>query len=191
MINKKIAISVFSILISLSLMGGATFAYFTDTATSGQNTLATGTLNVEIDQTAGIFQNTTPVTNWQPGEERQIRFDVTNDGTLPVYLRAAATGDWANTALDENLVKVTLVEFWNGSAWQTLASNPSGLTGFVYYSIGGLDSGLIELAGADREHFRLTVLLDPSANNSYQGQNFNAIITVQARQATVGATWTP
>ncbi len=44
--NSKIALSAISILASLALVGGATFALFSDVATSSDNTFATGTLNL-------------------------------------------------------------------------------------------------------------------------------------------------
>ena len=190
MINKKITISVFSILISLSLMGGATYAYFTDSATSGNNTLATGTLNIDIDQGSGIFENSTPVTNWQPDEDRYVRFDVVNNGTLPVHLRSFATGEWDIPALDENKVKVILVEYWDGSGWADLVNNPAGINGLVYFSSDGTSTGtMMPLPAGDRQEFRLTVELDSTADNTYQGRTFNSSVTVHARQALTGADW--
>ena len=190
MINKKITISVFSILISLSLMGGATYAYFTDSATSGNNTLATGTLNIDIDQSNGIFENSTTVTNWQPDEDSYVRFDVVNNGTLPVYLRSFATGEWDLPTLDENKVKVILVEYWDGSGWADLLNNPSGINGLVYFSSDGTSTGtMMPLSAGDRQEFRLTVELDSTADNTYQGRTFNSSVTVHARQALTGADW--
>ena len=46
--KKKIAISAMSILTSLALLGGATFALFTDTATSQDNTFSTGSADLQI-----------------------------------------------------------------------------------------------------------------------------------------------
>lgn len=182
MITKKIAISLLSIVTALTLTGGATYAFFSDSATSGNNAFATGTLNINIDQSGGIFENSTPITGWQPGEERFVRFDITNDGSLPVILRAAATGTWDIGALDATKVQVVKVEFWNGSAWQQIAAAAEGLTGFVYYSPDGTNLHLFTLAGGARKEFRLTVKLDESADDAYQGRTFNASITAEARQ---------
>lgn len=190
MINKKIALSAFSILVSLSLMGGATYAYFTDSEISGNNTLATGTLAIGIDQSSGIYENSTVITNWQPNEQRYVRFDVVNNGTLPVHLRSYATGDWDITSFDENKVKVVLVEYWNGSDWADLVNNSTGINGLVYFSSDGTSNGtMFPLAAGDRQEFRLTVLLDPTTDNTYQGRTFNSSITVHARQALTGADW--
>lgn len=49
MINRKIAFSALSIVSALSLMTGATFAFFSNTATSSANTFSAGSLNLQID----------------------------------------------------------------------------------------------------------------------------------------------
>jgi predicted ribosomally synthesized peptide with SipW-like signal peptide len=54
MINKRIAISSMSIVAALSLITGATFAFFSDVGTSSANTFATGTMNLKLsDQNVG------------------------------------------------------------------------------------------------------------------------------------------
>lgn len=182
-----------SILASLVLMGGATFAYFTATDTSTGNTFATGNMNVSItDQNADTdFVNEQLATNWQPGEERTVNFDVKNTGSLPIHLRGLATGTWGDTGLDsQNKVKVTKVERWNGSSWETLTTNPSGITGYFYYSSNGADGGtFIEVPANERAQLQLTVVLDSTAGNDFQGEIFTSTITVEARQTTPGATW--
>lgn len=48
MMNRKIAMSAMSIIAAMALMGGATFAFFTDTATSQDNTFTTGNADLLI-----------------------------------------------------------------------------------------------------------------------------------------------
>src|SRR3989344_9012088 len=48
MFNKRIVLSTMSILTSLALLSGATFALFTDQATSQDNTLSTGNASLLI-----------------------------------------------------------------------------------------------------------------------------------------------
>jgi len=48
MLNKKIALSAMSILASLALLGGATFAFFSDAGTSSENIFSSGTLDMEL-----------------------------------------------------------------------------------------------------------------------------------------------
>jgi len=52
MFNKKILVSAISIVTALSMMGAATFAYFSDTGTSSNNTFSTGTLDLKLSDAA-------------------------------------------------------------------------------------------------------------------------------------------
>lgn len=193
MINRRIAMSLFSITAALALVGGSAFAFFTDTATSQNNTFATGTLDVSItDQNEDTpFESQAIVSNWAPGEEALVNFDVKNVGTLPVQLRGFATGTWGNEALDnQDKVKVTRVERFNGSSWETLLTNSNGITGLFYYTNNGLDNGsFFDVAPGGRAQFRLTVKLDDTAGNDFQSKSFASVLTVQARQTTNGALW--
>jgi hypothetical protein len=100
-----------------------------------------------------------------------------------VNLRGVAIGDWTTPVLDENLVKVTKVEFaLNAGAYSTIVNSSSGITGPFYYSPDGSSVNLTSLLPANTLHVRLTVLLDTSANNDYQGQTFQSHITVNAKQ---------
>jgi hypothetical protein len=129
------------------------------------------------------MQTISPViSNWAPGEETTVRFDVQNTGTLPVNLASYAVGSWGVSGLNDNLVKVTKVEVWNGSGWQTVTANPAGISGIVYYSPDGTNSSLWEVAGGARAYVKLTVLFDSSADDSYQAQTFTAQIHVGAKQ---------
>jgi predicted ribosomally synthesized peptide with SipW-like signal peptide len=95
MLNKRIATGFMSIAGALAIAGGATFAFFTDTAVSAGNEFTTGTLDVSVTNSVA-FEPSTPITGMQPGDENFVRFDVKNDGTLPVNLRAFATGEWTD-----------------------------------------------------------------------------------------------
>jgi predicted ribosomally synthesized peptide with SipW-like signal peptide len=186
MINRKIAISAISIFASLALMAGATYAYFTGTATSSTNTFTAGTLKISIDQRMQIINPV--ISNWAPGNETQVRFDVNNTGTLPVNLRGYAlghwTGDFPQITPDPTLVKITRVEYYNEglSSWITLFTSPTGITGYFFYSPDGTNNNLYELAGGATEQLRLTVLFDSASDNNYQDHSYDATITVDAKQ---------
>jgi hypothetical protein len=162
-------------------------AYFTADASSNANTFQTGTMSINVDQTN--IQNTQVTTSLQPGDPQQVRFDLVNTGSLPVYLRAFATGSWNADGLDPNLVKVTDVEYYDGTTWQLIKHSNAGITGDVYYSPNGSSSGLIQVNSGQRVPFRLTVVLDTSAGNDYLNKMFSAQVHAEARQITNGATW--
>lgn len=191
MINKRILLSGLSIVTAFTLMAGGTFAFFSDTATSETNSFGTGTLSIEIDQDDQVGGINPVISNLAPGQSTTVLFDVNNNGSLPVNLRGFAVGSWSgefgSETPDPTLMKVTLVEYWNGSAWTPIVSDSEGLSGEFYYSPNGQNLSLFELAAGDHEDFRLTVELDDSASDLYQGKSFNASITADAKQT--NAAW--
>ena len=187
MFNSKILLSVASIAVAAALLVGATFAYFSDSATSTGNTLTAGTLDIEItDQNSDdLFLDEVLVTNWAPGEQKFVNFDVKNFGSLPINLRGFATGTWGigNSGLDsQNMVKVVQVERWDGSTWANMLANTAGITGYFYWSPDGTNTALYTLNAGDRAQLRLTVEFDAGAGNDFQGQTFTASLQANAKQ---------
>jgi predicted ribosomally synthesized peptide with SipW-like signal peptide len=89
MINQKIALSALSIVTALVLTGGATYAFFTDTATSNGNTFTSGTLSLLVrddDQTfaPAVTQSIHSPTNWAPGQSFQSFVCFKNDGSVDI-----------------------------------------------------------------------------------------------------------
>lgn len=182
MINRRIATGLMSIVGALTIAGGATFAYFTDSATSTANAFTAGTLNIEVDQT-GI--QTSPVTtNWAPGDDTPVQFNIKNVGTLPVNLEGGAVGNWTDVENPEaSSVKVTKVEFYNGTDWETVVNSSSGITHSFYYSPDGSINSLKVLAPGATLPVRVTVSFDKNISDvKYQGKTFSATLTVHAKQ---------
>ncbi len=190
-INRKIVTSVLSIGTAGALLVGATFAFFSATDTSTNNTITTGTLNLSItDQNADTdFESEALGSNWQPGESKLVNFDVKNTGTLPINIRGFATGAWSLGSLDpQNKVKVTDVARWNGTSFVSILNVPSGITGYFYDTNDGLSTGTpFVLNTGDRAQYQLTVELDSTAGNDFQGQTFTASLQAEAKQT--NATW--
>ena len=91
MINKKIVLSLLSIVSALVIVGGATFAFFSSTATSNDNIFAAGTLTLELDDedeptpastvTASFGDGTTLLA---PGDTQSGFVSVNNTGTIDI-----------------------------------------------------------------------------------------------------------
>lgn len=92
MINRKIAMSAVSILSALTLMGGSTFAFFSDSGTSSGNTFSSGTIDLHLEDNStegesddknviASFGSNSPMV---PGQclDPQTLF-IRNDGTVP------------------------------------------------------------------------------------------------------------
>ncbi|SFD51362.1 camelysin. Metallo peptidase. MEROPS family M73 [Bacillus sp. OV194] len=77
-LKKKLGLGVASAALGLSLVGGGTYAYFSDTAEASA-TFAAGTLDINTDPTAIVN-----VDNLKPGDSIRRTFDLRNDGTLDI-----------------------------------------------------------------------------------------------------------
>ena len=94
--RKSLVTSIIAIIISFSILIGSTFAWFTDSASSGINKIQSGNLDVglvytnsyngtpeEVHENTKIFMdiNGDPIL-WEPGAFASGRFKVSNDGSL-------------------------------------------------------------------------------------------------------------
>ena len=77
-IKKKLAMSVATGALAVSLIGGGTYAYFNDVATS-TNEFAAGTLDLELNPETII-----DVTNIKPGDWMNRTFKLENKGSLDI-----------------------------------------------------------------------------------------------------------
>lgn len=94
-IKKKLGMGVATAVLGLGLVGGGTFAYFSDTA-EATGDFAAGTLDLSVDPTEVI-----EVDNLKPGDWMPRSFDLVNGGSLDIsevilntdYTVEGATGD--------------------------------------------------------------------------------------------------
>lgn len=77
-LKKKLGLGVASAALGLSLVGGGTYAYFSDTADASA-TFAAGKLDLSVDPTTIIN-----VANIKPGDTMLRSFDLVNGGTLDI-----------------------------------------------------------------------------------------------------------
>ena len=99
--------SVVAMVLCLAMLVGATFAWFTDTASTGVNKIQAGNLDIEIQD-----ENGKPVTNlswvkaegaegeqvlWEPGCTYELTpFQIVNKGNLALKYKVTITGIEAN-----------------------------------------------------------------------------------------------
>ncbi len=77
-IKKKLGMGIASAALGLSLIGGGTFAYFSDTEVTN-NTFAAGTLDLAVNPSVVI-----DVANIKPGDTMVREFMLENNGTLDI-----------------------------------------------------------------------------------------------------------
>lgn len=77
-IKKQLSMGVMSAALGLSLIGGGTYAYFSDSEVTA-NTFAAGTLDLAVDPTKIIN-----VDNIKPGDQMLRTFELQNNGSLDI-----------------------------------------------------------------------------------------------------------
>ncbi|AZU63049.1 TasA family protein [Neobacillus mesonae] len=83
-IKKKLGLGMASAALGLSLIGGGTFAYFSDEATI-HNGFAAGTLNLEVGKYPGTqWPVNFDLSNLRPGDTVERTFDLKNVGSLAI-----------------------------------------------------------------------------------------------------------
>src|SRR5699024_1184289 len=75
---KQLGVGVLSAALGLSLIGGGTYAYFSDTETV-EGSFAAGTLELNAEPTEII-----DIDNMQPGDSMTRDFELKNDGSLDI-----------------------------------------------------------------------------------------------------------
>lgn len=115
--KKALLISTCALLFSMLMMAGSTFAWFTDSVSTGTNTITTGKMDVELLHTsshvtdpAKVEQDTPLFTDdkgdpvkWEPGAVAYENFTVKNTGDLALNYRLALDLNNANTIADTQL----------------------------------------------------------------------------------------
>ena len=98
--KKSLLVSVLSLMLCVAMLLGTTYAWFTDSVTSGVNTIVAGNLDVELyhkgandeeeakvtSETDDLFQD---VAKWEPGAYAYETFTVKNVGDLALKYKMA------------------------------------------------------------------------------------------------------
>ena len=180
--SKKSALllSFTSLLLCFAMLAGSTFAWFTDTATTGVNKITSGNLHVEIqDKTGKKIENLEWVKDdgtviadqdkilWEPGCTYLLTpFKIVNTGNLALKYKIVITGlDGDSPLLD--VIKFTYTTA-NGKKFDVSAE------------------GHLAANGGATEMITVSAHMDELANNDYMDKTLTGIkFTVYATQDTV------
>ena len=122
--KRALVLSLLSLLLCCSMLVGTTFAWFTDSVTSGNNTIVAGNLDIElyndvkINDSKKVGKNTAlfeEVAKWEPGVVAYENLTVANVGTLALDYKLSINFTNANLVTDNKLgladvLQVSLVE---------------------------------------------------------------------------------
>ena len=172
--------SVMAVVLCLAMLVGATFAWFTDTASTGVNKITSGNLDVEIVNKEGEKVTSLKWVKaegaaaesvlWEPGCRYQLEpFQIVNNGNLALKYKLVITG----LTGDADLLKVITFTYKTADG-ATFDINQEGH--LTAKGTDGASTGLITLTGT----------MDTAAGNEYMNKKLDNIsITVVATQDTV------
>ena len=176
--------SVMAMVLCLAMLVGATFAWFTDTASTGVNKIQAGNLDVQL-QYATAWDENGNVTTWADAQGKQLEFKkaagAENEAVLwepgcTYALPELRVVNKGNLALK---YKVAITGI-NGSA---------KLNDVIDWTINDADINLTEMqlkAGEEGAAFTIKGHMQESAGNDYMNESIDSIaITVVATQNTV------
>lgn len=193
--KRALLMSALALLMCVSMLIGSTFAWFTDSATSGSNKIQAGKLDVEllmwdgdsyenistnkspIFGTGSIAQNNNAETLWEPGKTQVAYLAIENKGSLDLKYTVAL--DVENVSKD--LYKVMEYAITNdakdGTGVNSWAGNGKAVT-LGKQSV----SGNVALKSGETHYFALSIHMSEAAGNEYQGGEVNFDLTVLATQ---------
>jgi spore coat-associated protein N len=193
--KKILGLGVVALLV-IAMVGGGTYAFFSDTETSTNNSLMAGTLNLGVANLGGTNPTgsatatwTTPA-GWKPGQSINGTLYVKNSGTIDMssvnvtfaytYTEnspSTVTGYAANTGTDNLSQMITAATVtYNGTSVASLATkNLDQLVTAGTSLLGNLP------AGAEVPLF-ITFTLGSTATNGCQGDTANVTLTLLAMQ---------
>ena len=194
MLQRKMLMSIASVLVLVALIAGATMAWFTSTATVAA-TFTAGTVDVGINEPTNIdIVNPGDIINFGAEEDAGYIYDseevqgsydrvlqITYDGSKAAYVRVLVDAAWAEDLSSENLSLEGVEE----SPWVLQDEMVDGKYVFLLDGIlngSGEDFGDYDLA--DIANVPFTVTIDGAGTgNEYQGAALDMEFEVQAVQA--------
>ena len=205
--------SIMAMVLCLAMLVGATFAWFTDTASTGVNKIQSGNLDValeystdfktwnKVNDTTKLFEDSTV---WEPGRTEVVYLRVKNAGTLALKYTVGMyninEGKGKNVAGEyyylSDYVKLGAVETTAAYADREAAINAVNAEAKTLKSIGssaiiGEDQMVMLAPEADAKTYALVLYMptevgneaNPKNNDPYWASKFSFGISVNATQA--------
>ena len=212
-IKRALLGSVVAMVLCLAMLVGATFAWFTDTASTGVNKIQAGNLDVALEystdfktwnkvtDTTKLFEDSTV---WEPGRTEVVYLRVKNAGTLALKYTVGMyninEGKGKNVAGEyyylSDYVKLGAVETTAAYADREAAINAVNAEARTLKSIGssaiiGEDQMVMLAPEADAKTYALVLYMptevgneaNPKNNDPYWASKFSFGISVNATQA--------
>ena len=192
MLQRKMLMSIASVLVLVALIAGATMAWFTDSETVAA-TFTAGTVDVGINEPTDIdIVNPGDIINFGAEEDSEYLYEdgqgsydrvlqITYEGSKAAYVRVLVDAKWAEDLSSENLSLEGVEE----SPWVLQDEMVDGKYVFLLDGIlngSGEDFGDYDLAEVQNVPFIVTID-GAGTGNDYQGVALDMEFEVQAVQA--------
>ena len=189
--KRALLTSVMALVMCVVMLAGTTFAWFTDTASTGVNKIQAGNLDVALEMNTGTKENPkwenaegktlqfktadgrTDNILWEPGCRYQLpELRVVNKGNLALKYMIKLTGIKGDAKLNK-AITWTITDSADGS--DSVVSPATDTTPAEYKLLNANDAHTLTIMGE----------MDKNAGNEYQGLSIDGIsITVYATQMT-------
>ena len=181
--KRALLTSVLALLMCVTMLVGATFAWFTDTASTGVNKIQAGNLDVEIQDSTGHKIDTLNWVNkegeaianqesilWEPGCTYLLTpFKIVNTGNLALKYKIVITG------LDGDSPLLDVIKF----TYKTASGEEFDMSAEGHLTAKGTP-------GASTDMITVSAHMDEAAGNDYMGKTLEGVkFTVYATQDTV------
>ena len=190
--NSRIILSALSIFVTLALVGGATYAYFSDSGTSNDNVFASGTFDLKLsDDTPETDQDDVIASfgaaNLGPGgctSTQQLR--VKNSGTIngdhvEIAVVNNVTDNGADSIPDMDAFLRLNVFNYDGTPIVVTDSNTNLIVDLDDLETAGVDNLALTDLGPNH-NIDIQVCLDESAGNALQGDSVDSDWTITLNQ---------
>lgn len=192
--KQKLIISIASLLMSLTMMIGSTYAWFSDNASTGVNKIESGTLDIQILNGEGNsiensslhwMKNGNPNDSikWEPGATYHTQpFQIKNGGDLSLKFKLSVNGIESNSVLNTEISFYISTHPETDNTWMEVKGN-NGIASKEYYLKPGQYWDGTDTASNDPVTVYLVAHMDEDAGNNCQGQTLDNIgITLAATQ---------
>ena len=181
--KRALLTSVMALVMCVVMLVGTTFAWFTDTASTGVNKITSGNLHVEIQDKEGkeidtlkwVDKNGNDIANqddilWEPGCTYLLTpFKIANTGNLALKYKIVITG------LDGDSPLLDVIKF----TYKTASGEGFDMSAEGHLTAKGT-------AGASTDMITVSAHMDEAAGNDYMSKTLTGIkFTVYATQDTV------
>lgn len=200
-VNRKIAFSAISIISALSLMAGATFAFFSDAGTSSGNVFTSGNVQLMVDDanetdahaiTASFGDGSTKLA---PGTSVSGYISMHNTGSIAINkIKLGAHQDSNTNGGDSSDLATVLNLTVKTGDDNTCTTNQSDLTTTINTALGGVGNltlaklnaatynALPGLSTGSTKYLCINFTMDSGAGNTFQGDSISETFSLEADQ---------